>query len=487
MRGAANPNPSTYQEGTLVSFVSPGVVTGYTFAGWTPAQITAEMTGSQTIQASWTANRYSIVYNPNGGSGEMDATACVYDSEATIAANGFTWAGHVFAGWADKSDGAVVYASGQAVTNLTAQSNGVVTLYATWEPLVVAVPTVTPADGAVFTGESCEVTLSCAIDGAVIYYSAKGATPRLTDAYKYKGPFTISDTATIKAIAVKEGMKSEYMTATITKRTLTLADALGLGSADATVTTGGDAAWTPVADATTESGYSCRSGEIGDGEDTWLKVEVNGKGTISFRARVSCEHDDAGDFSWDSLRIAVDGEERIGWRMDGDSGWERARTVEFTTAGSHTIRWTYHKDEEPETWDGEDCAWICGVVWSPVESGDITVDTGDGKTVTVSSSWLAENTTRAPTDDAANGLPVWECYVLGLDPEDSDDDFRITKFWMDGAIPMFEVNHTKDGDGNSFVPRIRKLGKAKLTDKWSPVPEGGEDSFRFFTVEVTLE
>jgi hypothetical protein len=29
-------------------------------------------------------------------------------------------------------------------------------------------------------------------------------------------------------------------------------------------------------------------------------------------------------------------------------------------------------------------------------------------------------------------------------------------------------------------------GRAKLTDGWSDVPEGGEKSFRFFTVEVEL-
>ena len=29
-------------------------------------------------------------------------------------------------------------------------------------------------------------------------------------------------------------------------------------------------------------------------------------------------------------------------------------------------------------------------------------------------------------------------------------------------------------------------GKAKLSDGWSDVPEGGDTSFRFFTVEVAL-
>ena len=142
LRGATNPNPATYQEGTLVSFSNPGAVTGYTFAGWTPAQITADMTGAQTVRAAWTANRYSIAYDPNGGSGSMSPTSATYDSEATVAANGFTWSGHVFMGWATNATGEVIYVAGQPVTNLTAQSSGIVTLYAVWvAELDIDVPT----------------------------------------------------------------------------------------------------------------------------------------------------------------------------------------------------------------------------------------------------------------------------------------------------------------------------------------------------------
>jgi hypothetical protein len=51
---------------------------------------------------------------------------------------------------------------------------------------------------------------------------------------------------------------------------------------------------------------------------------------------------------------------------------------------------------------------------------------------------------------------------------------------------MFEFSHSTDGAGNSFTPRIKAKGKAKLTDGWSDVPDGGNPSFRFFTVEVAL-
>ena len=121
-----------------------------------------------------------------------------------------------------------------------------------------------------------------------------------------------------------------------------------------------------------------------------------------------------------------------------------------------------------------------------IDIDDVVVEAGGGKTVTVPGTWLSENTERDATDDAANGRKVWKCFVLGLDPEDPDDDFQITRFWMEGGEPKFEYSHTTDGSGVSFEPRIRKLGKAELGDEWAPVPEGGNPAFRFFKVEVTL-
>jgi hypothetical protein len=50
----------------------------------------------------------------------------------------------------------------------------------------------------------------------------------------------------------------------------------------------------------------------------------------------------------------------------------------------------------------------------------------------------------------------------------------------------FELSHSADGADNSFVPLIKVKGKAKLKDGWSDVPEGGDPSFRFFPIEVTL-
>ena len=77
--------------------------------------------------------------------------------------------------------------------------------------------------------------------------------------------------------------------------------------------------------------------------------------------------------------------------------------------------------------------------------------------------------------------------MLGVDPTKVDDDFKITRFWMEGGRPMFEFNHSADGAGNSFVPRLKVKGKAELSDGWIDIPEGGNPAFRFFTVDVAFQ
>ena len=393
--------------------------------------------------------------------------------------------GYAFEGWWTEQEGGV---------EVTAKTipDGDLALCARWKLLVVAAPKIAPPDGAVFYGDSCTVAIDCKMDGATIYYSSKGATPRLTDAFRYTGPFTITNTATIKAVAVLDGMKSEYVTATITKRTLALGEAASANAASAALpwTTGGDANWMPVGDATAASGFSAQSGVIGDDAESWMQTVVSGAGTFSFNWKVDCEWDDSGDVTWDRIVVSTNGVEAA--RMDGTTGWV-SMSLEFADDASHTIRWTFVKDEydEPNA-DYADCAWVCGATWTPAGGGvsDVVVDAGGGKTVTVPGAWLGANTTRLATDEAANGRKVWECYVVGLDPEVATNDFTITSF------PM-KADGTPDLDGLTFEPpksawnvpgAVPKLkGRSQLdAGEWQDVPSGGDPAMRFFRIEVEL-
>jgi len=347
-----------------VSFSLPqGGPVGYTFAGWSPAAITADMTGNQTVTANWTANAYSVTYHANGGSGTMKTTPMTYDVEGLVASNEFTFAGHRFVGWATSADGEVVYAEGAAVSNLTASVGGVYELWAKWAECKVEVPTIAPANGSFFGTPTCMVTLSCATEGATIYCRTGGGSPKATDDYRYEGPFEISDTTIIKAFATKSGWtKSETLTATLTKVDMSLEAALDVGSG-VIVTTGGDASWATVVGDDAKTGGMCtQSGEIDDEEESWIQLAVSGAGTMTFWTKVSCEADDPGYYGFDHLAVFADKVEKMDFRMDGVSNWVQ-RTVTFTTAGAHTVKITYEKDESDS--GGEDCAWLDGVVWTP--------------------------------------------------------------------------------------------------------------------------
>lgn len=414
LRGAENTNPATYEEGKGLTFVAPGAVTGYTFTGWTPAQITAEMTGAQTVQANWNANTYRIAYSANGGTGHMDETACQYDAEGPIATNAFVREGYIFMGWATKEGGPVVYAPGEKVKNLTSDPDGVVQLYAVWEAEHVETPVIEPANGTIFKTASCRVTITCATKDAVIYYTTNGRTPLPIEQNRYTGPFDIAGTTTILAYAVNGKKKSELMEATLTyvePEPLTLATALDEKKLQ-TITTGGHAAWYPVEDNMAKIGDSVvRSGVIGTNQTSWLEATVQGKGTLAFWWKVSCEPDPYGRYSYDHVTFTADGEEKA--KLDGETDWQQV-SVSFETDGTHTIRWTYSSDD----YDAEgyqDCAWIDGVTWtgsaaptqpSVSEDAGAKVEETDGKYIVTPSAGNTNVVVEIPAGVDAKNVTV---------------------------------------------------------------------------------
>lgn len=78
----------------------------------------------------------------------------------------------------------------------------------------VATPTFSPVAGSYTSAQT--VSIACATEGATIYYTLDGTTPT-TGSTVYAEAFTVSETTTVKAFAVKEGMlDSEVATATYT-------------------------------------------------------------------------------------------------------------------------------------------------------------------------------------------------------------------------------------------------------------------------------
>ncbi len=126
--------------------------TGYTFWGYFTSPnggggqyYNADGTGkavwnnskTYTLYAKWTANTYTVVFDGNGGKGEMQPQVFIYDETNALSTCTFDppdpgadfWE---FIGWSNMVANAF-YTQGQVVSNLTAEAGGEVTLTAIWE------------------------------------------------------------------------------------------------------------------------------------------------------------------------------------------------------------------------------------------------------------------------------------------------------------------------------------------------------------------
>ena len=64
----------------------------------------------------------------------MSNESFTYGVAKTLTANAFTRDGYRFIGWAISADGEVIYTDEQSVINMTTVDNGIVDLYAVWQP-----------------------------------------------------------------------------------------------------------------------------------------------------------------------------------------------------------------------------------------------------------------------------------------------------------------------------------------------------------------
>lgn len=120
-------------------------------------------------------------------------------------------------------------------------------------------------------------------------------------------------------------------------------------------TTGGDANWFSQTSVTHDGVDAAQSGDVSNGQLSWLQTTVAGPGTISFWWRVSSE---AGH---DYLRFYVDNAEQAG-SLSGEADWQQ-RTF-LLPSGSRSLTWIYTKDGSGTA--GSDCGWVDQIVFTPI-------------------------------------------------------------------------------------------------------------------------
>ena len=347
----------------------------------------------------------------------------------------------------------------------------------------------------VFTGSWTKVTISCATDGATIRYTLDGSEPN-SNATKYAKPFYVTGSCTVRAYAVKAEFFDSEVSDVGIERVWGIGDTLGKPDHRFSTSGDGDKAFYRVVDAFAPNGEAMHSGDIGNSSaygsfaQTLLSTTVTGPGTVNFSWKASCE-DDAPDYKWDHGEFAVDGVARA--YISGEADWTNV-SVEVTGPGEHTLTWTYLKDDVES--EGEDCIWVGGFGWESAEPYTHTTE------VPVPYAWLTahdpgvvdeyEAYEASAKATVANGRKVWECYVVGLDPENGDatNDFRIVSFPMkaDGTPDLenlaFEPPHAQ---WNVQGARAVIKGAAALdAADWPEVTEQNKAGFRFFKVEVEL-
>ncbi len=116
---------------------------GYKFSGWftnedltEPYISTGTISANLTLYAKWTGNTYTVIFNSNGGKGNMAQQSFVYGIAQRLSANTFTKTGYVFNGWSLSETGEKVYDNEEEVSTLI--SSGSLTLYAVWEKVTLS-------------------------------------------------------------------------------------------------------------------------------------------------------------------------------------------------------------------------------------------------------------------------------------------------------------------------------------------------------------
>ena len=188
-----------------------------------------------------------------------------------------------------------------------------------------------PEGGATFT-ESIVVTLAPGKAGLPIRYTVDGSAPSLSSPL-YKGPITLTETTTIRAATVTDGVLGPVFEATYSLSDL----GNGVDAPQLAWTTSSDYPWTFQTDTTYDGVDAVRSALFHSGEEsapTWLKTTVTGPTTMSFRYQKK--------FYYSSFDVTCDGETLHSDTVSGTSSdWVLAALD--IPAGSHEVKFSFRQ------------------------------------------------------------------------------------------------------------------------------------------------
>ena len=405
LKGATNPNPTSYTVEDAITFAAPGEIYGWVFKGWTPVFVALGSTGAVEVTANWERQKFDVTVN-----GETKQYN--YEDVATFTTDAVINCGatqYVCKGWsatnADPASGEGARAEFRVL--------GDVTLDWQRETNVVTIAQAANAEGFEWTtGGAAEWMPEWSDEAADNVHQARcGAIPNGTNAWlattvegpgmlvfkwrsalasrntKYqlmvdgevKGMLTGTNEWTETSFAVLGDKTHEIKWRILTGRSgsaagdgaaldcvawtptvpPTLAEAL---NTDLVWTTEGNVLWRGVArESLTDSrdAWAVVSG-LGDNGTSAVQTRVYGSGILFFDWAISCEE----DYDW--MELTVDGEVRD--YVTGCADWTSS-AVEIVGDGWHVVRWEYVKDEvdDLELASGN-IAMLDNVIWNSDET-----------------------------------------------------------------------------------------------------------------------
>jgi len=234
--------------------------------------------------------------------------------------------------------------------------------YSTSETTTVSAPAFTPEAGTYTTAQT--VTIACATTGVTIYYTTDGSAPSATGGTKYTGAITVSETTTVKAVAIDgDGNKSSVATAVYTigststetggetsseyyfKETFDECDGTG-GNDSKGFATGGSGTFTPDNDGWESSksfgGYQCArfgsSSVTGTATTPQFTIPANTTATLTFLAAPWGTKDGT------SLTLSVSGQATLGtssFTMTAGQWTTFTTTLTNSTSSAQTVTLTF--------------------------------------------------------------------------------------------------------------------------------------------------
>ena len=237
--------------------------------------------------------------------------------------------------------------------------------------------------------------------------------------------------------------------------------------------TSDDTGWRVYQEQVGDGEFYARSGVITNEEYSILSTTLTGPGQLSFKWRVSCE-------GYDGLDLCLDNE--IVRYISGETDWEDI-TINISN-GVHTLDWIYWKDEL--YCEGDDCGYLDQIKWSQATTMTTPVP--------VTYAWLDAHpqllsSANGNYEDAAsletgkvdkNGKPMsaWQDYVMGTDPTNVEDLFKIN-LTISNTVPV--ITYVPDlGDERTYTI----WGKTNITDSTWYTPTNSASRFFRVTVDV---